>query len=60
MLQSEGYKMFRGTGQIRNAKTGRVIEAQDGDWLYKPEYDCWYGKGSSFAADICTIVEVTK
>jgi len=28
------------------------------DWLYKPETGCWYGKGSSFPEDICTIVEV--
>lgn len=56
MLQSEGYKMFRGTGLIRNAKTGQIVETQDGDWLYKPEYDCWYVNGSSYPAECVTVV----
>lgn len=54
----EGYKAFRGTMKIR-PKTAAVPSFElSGDWLYKPETGCWYGKGSSFAADICTIVEV--
>lgn len=54
----EGYKMFRGTMKIR-PKTASVPAFElTGDWLYKPETKCWYGKGSSFAEDICTIVEV--
>ena len=56
MLQSEGYKMFRGTGTIHNVKTGKVIEAQEGDWLYKPEYDCWYVNGHSYPAECVTVV----
>lgn len=57
MLTSEGYKMFRGIGQIRNAQTGQIVESQDGDWLYKPEYDCWYVNGSSYPAECVTVVE---
>ena len=54
----EGYKAFRGTMKIR-PKTASVPSFElSGDWLYKPETKCWYGKGSSFAEDICTIVEV--
>lgn len=57
MLQSEGYKMFRGVGQIRNAQTGQIVESQDGDWLYKPEYDCWYVNGSSYPAECVEVLE---
>ena len=28
----------------------------EADWLYKPEYDCWYGKGWSYPAVICTVI----
>jgi hypothetical protein len=34
--------------------TNEAIENKD--WLYKPDTDCWYGKGSSFSNDICEIV----
>ena len=58
IISVEGYKAFRGTMKIR-PKTASVPSFElSGDWLYKPETDCWYGKGSSFAADICTIVSV--
>lgn len=56
MLQSEGYKMFRGTGTIHNAKTGEYIESQHGDWLYKPEYNCWYVNGSSYPAECVNVL----
>lgn len=51
MLTSEGYKMFRGTGEIHNAQTGKTVRTERGDWLYKPEYDCWYVNGSSYPAE---------
>lgn len=57
MLKCEGYQMFKGVMRITptNPKfPAREIEAT---WLYKPEYDCWYGKGSSYAAAICEVVE---
>ena len=56
MLQSEGYKMFRGIGTIHNAKTGKEIELQCGEWLYKPEYDCWYVNGHSYPAECVTVL----
>ena len=56
MLTSEGYKMFRGTGAIHNAKTGKEIELQCGDWLYKPEYDCWYVNGHSYPAECVKVL----
>ena len=56
MLTREGYKMFRGTGEIHHAKTGALIETQYGDWLYKPEYDCWYVNGRSYPAECVFVV----
>ena len=52
-----GFKAFRGTMRITPKA---AVPAYDlhGDWLYKPESGCWYGKGSSFPEDICTIMEV--
>ena len=58
VISVEGYKAFRGTMKIQ-PKTAAVPAFElSGDWLYKPETGCWYGKGSSFPEDICTIVEV--
>lgn len=56
-ISVEGFKAFRGTMRITPKA---AVPAYDlhGDWLYKPETGCWYGKGSSFPEDICTIVEV--
>lgn len=58
-ISVDGYRAFRGTMRITPKA---AVPAYDlhGDWLYKPETGCWYGKGSSFAEDICTIMEVTQ
>ena len=57
ILSCEGYRMFNGTMII----TPKVKEIKPfevtGVWLYKPEYDCWYCKGSSYMNQICTIKE---
>lgn len=50
-----GYKAFHGTMRIKPC-TGAPFELI-GDWLYKPEYDYWYGLGQSFAAEICEVVK---
>lgn len=57
MLKCEGYKMFNGVMNIipKNPKFPR--EEIEAIWLYKPEYDCWYGKGCSYPAEICEVVE---
>ncbi|MBO5953467.1 MAG: hypothetical protein J6Q53_05045 [Oscillospiraceae bacterium] len=57
VLSVEGYKAFRGTMRI-TPKAAVPSFDLTGDWLYKPETGCWYGKGSSFAEEICTILEV--
>ena len=58
VISVEGFKAFRGTMRIQ-PKTAAVQAFElSGDWLFKPEAGCWFGKGSSFPEDICTIVEV--
>ena len=64
MICVEGYKAFRGV--MRITPTGDGAEPFDlpGDWLYKPEYKCWYGvvpgrtpRTSSFPAEICAVLK---
>ena len=50
MLKSEGYMMFRGSATVRPVN-GQVF-ILTGDWLYKPEWDCWYVNGHSIPASI--------
>ena len=50
MLECEGYKMFRGTAVIVSNSVNMGTYPVSGTWLYKPEYDCWYCKGSSYPA----------
>ena len=56
IIKVDGYKAFRGKMKIspKNSMQPFVIES---DWLYKPEYDCWYGNCSSYPASICEVVE---
>lgn len=57
MIEVEGYKAFKGIMRIipKNVLF-RPFEIK-GDWLYKPDTDCWYGGGSSFPSSICEVVE---
>ncbi len=59
MLECERYKMFRGTMTITPIAIpgDKPISPFDvtGTWLYKPEYECWYCKGSSYPERICSI-----
>ncbi len=57
MIKVEGYKAFRGTMLITPKNQSIKPMKMYGDWLYKPDCDCWYGCGSSFSADICEVVE---
>lgn len=56
MIQVEGYKAFRGVMRITPTNPKFPQQEIYGDWLYKPQYDCWYGHGQSFMAEICEIV----
>lgn len=52
MLKSEGYKMFHGTATVASKNPKFVPLEITGDWLYKPEADCWYVMGRSFPAEL--------
>lgn len=56
MICSEGYKAFRGTMRIVPKNPSMKPYELTADWLYKPEYQCWYGKGSSFPEEICEVM----
>ena len=57
MIEVEGYKMFVGVMKIV-PKTDKIKPFEvEGDWLYKPECDCWYCKGSSYVASICEVAK---
>ena len=59
MIEVEGFKAFRGLMQIQIVTDGKMYQAEFfGDWLYKPEPDCWYHKGASFPAKFCKVVNV--
>lgn len=59
MIEVDGYKAFRGKMEIspKNGLQPFIIES---DWLYKLEYDCWYGNCSSYPASICEVVQNEK
>lgn len=53
VLQCEGYKMFHGVMRITPCNPKFAVKEIEADWLYKPEYGCWYGKGGSYPEEIC-------
>ena len=55
MIEVEGYKAFKGVMKITPKCQNIVPFELEGDWLYKPDMECWYGKGKSFSKDICEI-----
>lgn len=57
MIEVEGYKAFHGTMRITPQSADRKPFELSGDWLYKPDTRCWYGKGQSFMEQICEVVE---
>lgn len=56
MLTSEGYKMFRGWATIKPATDKVPPFTEYGTWLYKPDTQCWYVNGKSFADRIVTCI----
>lgn len=55
IISVEGYKAFRGYMRITPRNTAYFPHEVYGDWLYKPDTDCWYCNGLSYPADVCTI-----
>ena len=52
MLKCEGYRMFHGRATIVPVNPKFPVRDEVGDWLYKPEYGCWYVNGSSYPESI--------
>lgn len=57
MIKVEGYKAFNGTMKVTPKCKSVVPFELKGNWLYKPDTDCWYGCGKSFISEICEVVE---
>lgn len=57
MIECENYKMFRGTMLITPKNPEFEPFTMTGDWLYKPEYQCWYCHCRSFPEAVCSVVE---
>ena len=56
MITVEGYKAFKGTLRI-SPKIPEIKPFElEGDWLFNPSTNCWYGQGRSFSAEICEVV----
>lgn len=58
MIEVEGYKAFRGTLRISPKSPEIKPFDLEGDWLFKPETNCWYGQGCSFSAEICEVWKI--
>lgn len=57
MIKVEGYKAFHGVMKIKPKHKAVKPFELEGDWLYKPDTGCWYGKGSSFSEEICEVIK---
>ena len=54
IIKCEGYKAVRGAMLVTvHLPYGKVTDMISGDWLYKPDTDCWYCRGTSYPAEIC-------
>lgn len=52
MIMCEGFRAFRGSMMVAD------LEEVYGDWLYKPDVDCWYCGGRSYPAEICEVLSI--
>ena len=56
MIEVEGFKAFRGSMRIYKVFGDEMVIY--GDWLFRPDTDCWYCSGDSYPADVCEVVYV--
>lgn len=56
MIAVEGYKAFSGKMLITPRNPNFKPYTVEGDWLYKPDTNCWYCKGISYPEDVCSIL----
>ena len=57
MINVEGFKAFSGIMKVTPMNPNVKPFIIGGDFLYKPDMDCWYCKGRSFLAATCQILE---
>ena len=57
IIEVEGFKSFRGKMRV-DFPIFKESDIIAGDWLYKPNEECWYCGGNSYPAEFCEIVEV--
>lgn len=57
MINVEGYKAFHGIMRITPLIEGVEPFEIETDWLYNPDFDCWYGNGRSYPDYICEVIE---
>lgn len=57
MIKVEGYKAFKGTMKIIPVSKEIAPYEISGDWLYKPDTDCWYCGGWSYPEQICEVMK---
>lgn len=58
VISVEGYRAFRGTMLWTPGNPAYKPMAIQGDWLYKPDTDCWYCAGRSYPAATCEILTI--
>lgn len=58
MICVEGYKAFRGKMRVWSRTGDFAAYEIHGDWLYKPDTNCWYCKGSSYPDKLCEILDI--
>lgn len=59
IIRSEGYAMFHGIMRIIRPSAPRPFDIM-GDWLFRPDTECWYCNGASYPQQICVpIVSAT-
>lgn len=58
IISVECYKAFRGTMLVTPGNPNFKPYELYGDWLFKPDVECWYCKGCSFPRKVCRVVSV--
>ena len=50
MIQTKGYKAFKGILKIQNGEMSLAINS---DWVYDPKDKMWHSEWGSFFGEIC-------
>lgn len=56
MIEIEGYKAFYGSMGITPANN-RSPFVLVGEFLYKPDTQCWYHEGKSYSNEVCHVLD---